>query len=290
MTSNNYWLFLIMYNQFSLSYWRKMAQSGLAAQHYPSHIALAAHNINKLNQLKKGDWIVAAFRNRRFAGYGKLKSDFYRSNKSLNIKREGDKTRYEFAERFLCSWRAIPFDHANPYVECNDLKSQKAVDRDIVMTRGFCVKKISKRTFEILKARLDEAGAIKIPVTTPLKETSLNLGDIINNDLINQDYFEGKKYSQYGVKYERDPNLRKIAIMIHGTKCKVCGFDFEEIYGDQGKGFIEVHHIKPVSTFGAKAKVNPKKELTVVCSNCHRMIHRRKEYILSVSEMKQLIQ
>ncbi len=31
-------------------------------------------------------------------------------------------------------------------------------------------------------------------------------------------------------------------------KCCICGFDFEETYGQIGEGFIEVHHIKPVSS------------------------------------------
>lgn len=31
-------------------------------------------------------------------------------------------------------------------------------------------------------------------------------------------------------------------------KFQICGFDFEENYGDVGRGFIEVHHKKPIST------------------------------------------
>ena len=55
--------------------------------------------------------------------------------------------------------------------------------------------------------------------------------------------------------------------------CEVCGFDFKEIYGDIGDGFCEVHHIHPLH----KADGNVKTELSdlaIICSNCHRIIHR----------------
>ncbi len=101
-TKLNYWLFLIMLDSFSKEYWGKMVQSGLAAQDYPNDMNNVVQNINKMRQIKKGDWIIAAFRNRRFGGYGQLQSDFYRSKKSLNITRPGHRTKYAFQERFMC--------------------------------------------------------------------------------------------------------------------------------------------------------------------------------------------
>jgi 5-methylcytosine-specific restriction protein A len=43
----------------------------------------------------------------------------------------------------------------------------------------------------------------------------------------------------------------------HGTSCRCCGFDFEKVYGEHGKGFIHVHHIKPLHTVGDNYVVNP---------------------------------
>ncbi|MCY1053301.1 hypothetical protein OWI74_13710, partial [Mammaliicoccus sciuri] len=77
-----------------------------------------------------------------------------------------------------------------------------------------------------------------------LKTNILNL----DNELENIEYVEGKSYVQYGIKYERNQALRNEAIKIHGTTCKVCGFDFKDKYGDLGEGFIEIHHLKPKST------------------------------------------
>ncbi|MGI6472555.1 MAG: HNH endonuclease [Candidatus Methanomethylophilaceae archaeon] len=67
----------------------------------------------------------------------------------------------------------------------------------------------------------------------------------------------------------------------------ICGFNFEESYGNPGKGFIEVHHNKPVSTFKGELLIDPVQDLTCLCSNCHRMIHRRRNSTLSVEELRE---
>ncbi len=105
---------------------------------------------------------------------------------------------------------------------------------------------------------------------------------------IEEEYFEGQQRERFTNYYERDSKLRAKAIAIHGTKCLVCGFDFEERYGEQGKGFIEVHHLKPVSELGGNTKVNPKTDMVVVCSNCHKMIHRKRDSVLSIEELKSM--
>lgn len=71
--------------------------------------------------------------------------------------------------------------------------------------------------------------------------------------------------------------------------CYACGFNFEKVYGERGKEFIEVHHIKPLSTLDEEIEVNPKTDLVPLCANCHRMIHRRKDEILSMDELKEII-
>nr|WP_285801181.1 HNH endonuclease [Exiguobacterium sp. s193] len=76
-----------------------------------------------------------------------------------------------------------------------------------------------------------------------------------------------------------------LAIQEHGLSCKVCNFNFEMMYGEHGKDFIEIHHIKPLSTLSKAIKVNPKTDLVPLCSNCHRMIHRRKNEVLTIEEL-----
>ena len=76
---------------------------------------------------------------------------------------------------------------------------------------------------------------------------------------------------------ERDRGIRaaKIrAVQAAGKplSCEVCGFDFGEVYGPRGEGYVEVHHVVPLHVSGPThtALTN----LALLCANCHRMCHR----------------
>ena len=121
-----------------------------------------------------------------------------------------------------------------------------------------------------------------------------NLDYIINenNDLesiVSEPHKEGKTIKYYTTKYERNATNRKLAICAHGTKCMVCGFDFEKVYGELGKDFIEVHHVMPLSNINEEKDINPITDLVCVCANCHRMLHRHKDSILTIEELKKII-
>ncbi|MBI9010944.1 MAG: HNH endonuclease [Clostridiales bacterium] len=77
--------------------------------------------------------------------------------------------------------------------------------------------------------------------------------------------------------------------MYHGYRCSACNFLFEDKYGERGKQYIEIHHIKPLYMNEKEIPVNPKHDLVPVCSNCHRMIHRKKEDVLSITRLKEII-
>ncbi len=99
------------------------------------------------------------------------------------------------------------------------------------------------------------------------------------------------------VKYrERSGKLRIVAISEFKKKgkgklsCDVCGFNFEEKYGELGKDFIEIHHKEPVHEMdiaGGKTPLNEAlKKVAPVCPNCHRVIHRKMGEMLSIEELK----
>ncbi|MDE6208408.1 MAG: hypothetical protein K2M73_01890 [Lachnospiraceae bacterium] len=103
-------------------------------------------------------------------------------------------------------------------------------------------------------------------------------------------YTEGKKKLYYTTKYERNPVNREVAICIHGTKSMICGFDFEEKYGELGKGYIEVYHTKPLAELEEEIVIDPVTDLICVCSNCHRMLYIFKKYIVTIEELKQILE
>ena len=76
--------------------------------------------------------------------------------------------------------------------------------------------------------------------------------------------------------YERNPKARKQCLDAHGVVCAVCGFNFGRRYGLVAEGYIHVHHLRPLSEIKASHKVDPKKDLSPVCPNCHAVIHLKK--------------
>lgn len=71
------------------------------------------------------------------------------------------------------------------------------------------------------------------------------------------------------VKKKKDKELREFGKL----ECEVCGFIFNSKYGDLGSGYIECHHKKMLSQMDVEA-VTELDDLALVCSNCHRMLHR----------------
>jgi len=100
-------------------------------------------------------------------------------------------------------------------------------------------------------------------------------------------YAEGAATKRYVTTYERNPELRRQAIAIHGTSCFGCGFSFEKHYGEHGKGYIHVHHTKPVAESGERT-VDPVEEMIPLCANCHSMVHRYKNKTLTLDELRLL--
>ena len=92
--------------------------------------------------------------------------------------------------------------------------------------------------------------------------------------LSGEEFVEGATRIITSKRYERNQQARDACISHYGTSCMICKFNFEEIYGELGKGFIHVHHIKPISENEGEYVIDPIHDLIPVCPNCHSMIHR----------------
>jgi len=68
--------------------------------------------------------------------------------------------------------------------------------------------------------------------------------------------------------------------------CEVCDFDFKNTYGKRGEGFIECHHKIPLHE-DKKERTTRLSDLALLCSNCHRMIHRKKKW-LTIEELRKI--
>ncbi|MDD2649022.1 MAG: HNH endonuclease [Eubacteriales bacterium] len=127
---------------------------------------------------------------------------------------------------------------------------------------------------------------------------NINLYDVIDINMENRDreYIEGaKKLIKHYVRERNRDLVKKVKALFlsaHGKLyCEICDFSFTDTYGKIGEGFIEAHHIVPISTAKENAAVKLE-DMCLVCANCHRMLHRKKptdgEY-LSIDELRSII-
>jgi Mrr N-terminal domain/HNH endonuclease len=91
---------------------------------------------------------------------------------------------------------------------------------------------------------------------------------------------EGGKKLVTHLRRERNRKIvqtkkREVLNQTGKMRCEVCGFDFYEVYGSLGKNFCEVHHKIPISASEIETETRLE-DLAIICSNCHRIIHRTK--------------
>ncbi len=98
-----------------------------------------------------------------------------------------------------------------------------------------------------------------------------------NDDIINEEssVMQRREYRLHKV-IERTGDYSSKAKKFHGTVCQVCAFDFGRAYGVLGEGYIEAHHLVPLSALkeGLDYVYSIERDFAVLCANCHRMIHR----------------
>lgn len=93
---------------------------------------------------------------------------------------------------------------------------------------------------------------------------------------------EGREVFRLHRQRERSSRLVKMvkdkAAKCGKLHCQVCGFDFSQVYGALGQGFIEAHHALPVSMLSTETPTRVS-DIALVCSNCHKMLHRRRPWL-----------
>ncbi|QJW89366.1 restriction endonuclease [Spirosoma taeanense] len=115
--------------------------------------------------------------------------------------------------------------------------------------------------------------------------SSLPIGYV--SEPIEDDYQEGERLIRESSYFQRNPQLVRQAKKLYGNSCQVCGFNFENKYGEIGANYIECHHLNPLSereNTSANLVTNVA-DVRVVCSNCHRMLHRQRP-ALTIEELK----
>lgn len=202
------------------------------------------------------------------------------------------------------------YKNATVYRDVQDLttKTNTHVDNKIDLYRikanysDATLLPIDKRTLMIPRAKKGGIGQSNVwyadaPESAEIVERVKKLiFDDTNNQLrdIDEDAFdpEGNPRLRAHIIRERNPKIikakkEKVLKDTGALKCEVCKFDFKQFYGEIGKEFCEVHHLIPLHKSDGIVHTNLA-DLAIICSNCHRIIHRTKP-MLSIEQLRGII-
>jgi 5-methylcytosine-specific restriction enzyme A len=116
---------------------------------------------------------------------------------------------------------------------------------------------------------------------------NLKFETFIESSLAEQ-FEEGDRIRREVTTLARNPTLVAQAKKRYGLVCRACHFNFEAYYGKLGSGYIECHHIDPLSGRDGRSKPTTIADVTVLCANCHRMVHSRTP-CLTLEELKRAL-
>jgi predicted HNH restriction endonuclease len=169
----------------------------------------------------------------------------------------------------------------------SDLKENKpthypfyAVNGSLRTVQGGYITKCTSTLYTTIRKALDLQASMDVFQT---KERGFDIHD---------DYLEAKKRMHESFLFLRNAVLARRVKEKYGYVCQGCGFDFEKEYGEIGRNYIECHHLVPLSERAADewqhGTISHESDVTVLCSNCHSMVHRRQPP-LSLDELKSII-
>lgn len=134
---------------------------------------------------------------------------------------------------------------------------------DSLKSQGFKEQDISKQVDRDFKELVIEEGSIELKSVKQRKRS--------------------QKLREAKIEEIKQKNKGKI-------DCIVCDFDFSDKYDGHGEGYIEIHHLEPVSLGQTNQSLSEAlKKVVPLCSNCHRMVHKNKDKLLTPEELRKIV-
>jgi 5-methylcytosine-specific restriction protein A len=138
---------------------------------------------------------------------------------------------------------------------------------------------------------LSRSGVTSIPNEQKAQVVFVQIPDksiVIDSALEPKGFREGGVQEIIVEMQKRDSRLRAQAIELYGYNCYVCGLNFEKVYGELGAGYIEVHHLIPLSN-AKEERVTTIEDVCIVCANCHRVLHHNGKEPIPVDELRKIV-
>lgn len=224
--------------------------------------------------------------------------DEYSSNEAKALVKRGTcfvaytiETELRFAPSRFIGYVNNKLDRHSAYDDKDGRETNKVINQ-ILGTKPEPNDKLNKKYLEYcdsLGIQPSEKGSFGVA----RKFWQLNIGqEFESNTDLDGEFPEGKIIERAHKARERNSQVVLLAKENFKKKngrlyCQVCGFDFEEVYGDLGKDFIEGHHTIAVSNMVADHKTKVE-DIAMLCANCHRMVHKKRPW-LSMNDLDKLI-
>ncbi|OTG97489.1 HNH endonuclease [Acinetobacter sp. ANC 4654] len=245
---------------------------------------------------------------------------YVRSSGKINIKKLGAGKGDEFADGVTIVWTAGPdsggtvvvgwYKNAKVYKEpqkllkLSNIHKENKLDFYLIEANSVDAHLIPVNDRAILIPRAVKGGIGQSNVWYAQAPEAKNLVSRIQKYIKNRDFVDIFQDVDGGVGLEGNPRFKTHLIRERNRKivkekkqivfsqtgkleCEVCSFNFKNTYGAIGEGFCEVHHLVPLHQ--ADGLIETKLEdLAIVCSNCHRMLHKGNP-LFKLTELKKMM-
>ena len=181
------------------------------------------------------------------------------------------------------------WDESGRQAPCIDVEFDRIVSVDSVLPTDDLMDRIPEFHWKRLQASgVEIADSVAAKLEHFWQEHTGTSANFPNEVTTGTSWAEGSVTKVTVNRYERNANARRDCIDHYGPACVVCNFDFESAYGQLGRGFIHVHHLKELASIGRKYKVDPVRDLRPLCPNCHAMIHQTTP-AMTIAKLKNLV-
>lgn len=149
--------------------------------------------------------------------------------------------------------------------------------------RGFRITNEGRSEARRQAASIEALAGFTLDLSSPSLEAMESGAEIV---VLDENIITEGQLSTRSVAYRKRSRQLREAAVDHYTRngripCDACSFDFELAYVDIGVGYIQIHHLEPISFGGQRElpldeavhKVRP------LCANCHVMVHYRDPWI-----------
>jgi hypothetical protein len=152
---------------------------------------------------------------------------------------------------------------------------------------------ITDKGREYLNAGYDEVAEALRKQGFDEKIRDQEFGDDYKNIVVEEGFLSEKNVTFRSRSRELTRRAKEYFRKDGNIPCDACDFDFLNFYGERGRDYIEIHHTHPIHQHDVSGErlslEDALSKLAPLCSNCHRMVHRKRDDILSVQKLKEII-